>query len=232
MKKQDLDRIIVKTNAGMTEIINWYLANKDWLSEEEFHSPMDSGLIVMEEEHIDISFEVRPDGLVDMAVYPEHILIPVMTWVYDPVSTRMTEHKFTRAKTKEHDTMLRVILQFDNTDFKESIKFHALMMFAAHYEEIVEIDEKQSVRRTRHEAKKLRKNPKQPLNLIKKTYIIRDFSPADLHKFGEKRKYTKPDHEVQVRGYYRQYKSGKKVWVKPFSRYKDNGGRQRKEYKV
>lgn len=232
MKKQDYDRIIVKTNARMTEIIDWYFANKDWLQEEDFKSPMQSGLIIMEEEHLDIGFEIRPDGLVDMSLYPEHIAVPVMTWVYNPVTTEVKEHRFPHARSKESTMLLRTIVYSDNTDAKEAIKFHALMMFAAHYEEIVEIDAKQNVRRTRHEAKKLRKNPKQPLNLVRKTFVVKDFKPDELRKYGEKRKYTKPNHEVQVRGYYRRTKTGKKIWIAPFSRYKDKGNKQRKDYRV
>lgn len=232
MKKQDYDRIVVKTNARMTEIIDWFFANADWLKEEGFNSPMQSGLIVMEEEKIDIGFEIRPDGLVDMSLYPCHIATPVMTWVYNPITTEVSDHKFPHLKTPENRALMKTIIYYDNTDAKEVIKFHALMMFAAHYEEIVEVDEKQNVRRTRHEAKKLRKNPKQPLNLVRKTFVVKDFKPDELRKYGEKRKYTKPDHEVQVRGYYRRTKSGKKIWIAPFSRYKDKGNKQRKEYKV
>ncbi len=232
MKKQDYDRIIVKTNDRMTEIINWYLANRDWLKDEEFHAPMDSGLIVMEEEGLDISFESLPTGLVSMGVYPAHIDEAAMTWLYNPVTGEMTGHQFPAKLWHQKEKLLKIVFEVDNTDVKESIKYHALMMFAAHYEEIVEVDEQRSVRRTRHEAKKLRKKPGQPLNLVKKTYVVKDFSPDTLHRYGEKRKYTKPDHEVQVRGYYRNTKNGKRVWVKPFSRYKDIGNKQRKEYKV
>ena len=232
MKKDELDRIIVKTNARMTEIIQWFQDNEDWLKREDFRSPMDSGLIIMEEENLDISFEMRPDGRVNMGVYPAHLAIPVMTWVYDPLTGERTNHDYVSKDLSNQDA-LKLLCLFDRTDWKESIKFHALMMFATYYEEIIELDEKQSIRRTRRNAKKLRKNPKQPLSLVKKTYVIKDFTPDQLHKYGEKRRYTKPDHEVQVRGYYRRTKTGKKVWIKPFSRYKDNGsGRQRKEYKV
>lgn len=38
----------------------------------------------------------------------------------------------------------------------------------------------------------------------------------------DKRIYHKPTHEVQVRGHYRRYKSGKTVWVNGFKKYKGN----------
>ena len=54
MKKADFDRIIVETNERMTQIISWWYKNKSWLDSEEFNAPMESGLIVMQEEGIDI----------------------------------------------------------------------------------------------------------------------------------------------------------------------------------
>lgn len=232
MKKSDFDRIIVDKNSKMTEIINWFLANKEWLAKEEFHAPMESGLIVMVEEKNDIGFESLGDGEVKIYVYPAHIEEPAMTFNYDPVTTKVRNHQFPNKMRHRKEELLKLVFEMDHTDVKESIKYHALMMFAAHYEEIVEVDEKQNVRRTRHEAKMLRKNQSQPLSLVKKTYVIKEFSGDNLHRYGEKRGYTKPDHEVQVRGFYRKSKNGKKSWVKPFSRYKDKGGRHPKEYKV
>lgn len=232
MKKNDYDKIIVKTNERMSQIIAWWQANKSWLDNEEFNAPMESGLIVMQEEGIDIGFENRPDGLVTISVYPGHIEKVALQFELDPVTTAVSGHRFPNAMRHHKEKLLKILFEVDHTDVKESVKYLALMQFAAHYEEIVEVDEKQNVRRTRHEAKKLRKNPKKPLNLIKKTYVVKDFSTDELHKFGEKRSYTKPDHEVQVRGFYRTTKSGKKVWVKPFSKYKNKGNKHPKEYEV
>lgn len=232
MKKADFDRIIVETNERMSQIIVWWQTNRPWLSEEDFNAPMESGLIVMKEEGIDIGFESRDDGLVTISVYPAHIEEAAMQFELNPITTTMSGHRFANKMRNQEEQLLKIVFEVDNTDVKESVKYLALMQFATHYEEIIQIDEKQSVRRTRHEAKRLRKNPKKPLNLVKKTYVIKEFSPSDLHRFGEKRGYTKPDHEVQVRGFYRMMKSGKKVWVKPFSRYKDKGNKQPKEYKV
>lgn len=232
MRKGDFDRIIVETNERMSQIIAWWQANKSWLDNEEFNAPMEAGLIVMQEEGIDIGFESRTDGLVTISVYPAHIEEPAMQFELDPATTAVSGHRFPNKMRHQKEKLLKIVFEADHTDVKESVKYMALMQFAAHYEEIVQIDERHNVRRTRHEAKKLRKNPKKPLNLVKKTYVVNEFSADDLHKFGEKRSYTKPDHEVQVKGFYRTIKSGKKVWVKPFSRYKDKGNKQTKEYKV
>lgn len=232
MKKSELGRIIVDKNEKMTRIIDWYLQNKEQLALDEFHAPMESGLIVMQEEHLDIGFVSRPDGRVDMAVYPEHIDLAAMTWIYDPATTKMTDHKFPNVGSKEREQLMRTVLAFDRTDYKESVKYHATMLFAALHEEIIHVDERQSVRRTRKEAKRLRRNTKQPLNLIKRTYVMDEVPEKIEREVGTRRGYTKPTHEVQVRGFYRKTKTGKTVWVKPFSRYKNKGNRELKEYRV
>lgn len=51
--------------------------------------------------------------------------------------------------------------------------------------------------------------------------------PAD----GTKRRYTKPTEQVSVRGFYRTTKTGKRVWVRPFTKYNGNSGNN-KTYKV
>lgn len=233
MDKSELDRIIVDKNEKMTKIINWYLANKEQLALDEFHAPMDSGLIVMVEEGLDIGFESRPDGRVDMAVYPSHIAIPAMTWIYNPETEAMTDHKFPARLPEHKRKLMAMVAQFDRTDYKESIKYHATMLYAAKYEEVIHVDEKQTVRRSRKEAKKLRKQSRQPLRLVKRTFVVDEIiEPAVTEENAERRNYTKPTHEVQVRGYYRRTKTGKTVWVKPFSKYKDAGNREPKQYRV
>lgn len=53
-----------------------------------------------------------------------------------------------------------------------------------------------------------------------------------MRKHEEKRGYAKPDHKVSVRGYHRINKNGERIWVKPFTRYKDRGNKNNKEYRV
>lgn len=231
MRKEDCDRIIVETNDKMGKIIQWYQDNQEWIDKEEFLAPMENGCIVLKEEELEVTFESNGD-VVELAVYPKGGSIPALTWDYNPETKRYSNYRYPAHLSEKKRMMMQMALIHDRTDFKESIKYHALMMFAAHYDEIVVIDEKQSVRRTKHEAKMLRKNPNQPLSLVKKTYVVNEFSEDVLRRYGEKRSYTKPDHEVRVRGFWRRSKNGKKSLVKPFSRYKDKGGGSHKEYKV
>lgn len=70
---------------------------------------------------------------------------------------------------------LEMTLQFDQTVEKEALKYHALMLFTAYYEEIVQVDEKQNQTQNKNTAKQFRKSSRQPLSLVKKTYVVKDF---------------------------------------------------------
>lgn len=231
MNKNSCDRIVVSSNEKMGKIIRWYLENQSWIDQEEFHAPLESGMIVLEEEGIEVTFESK-GSVVELSVYPDRINIPAMTYDYNPITKKFSNYRFPAHLTPERRKVLEEVAKVDRTDYKESIKYHSLMMFAAYYEDFVTVDEKLSERRTKHEAKKLRRSKNQPLALVKKTYILREFEEGELRKHGEKRRYTKPDHEVQVRGFFRKNRNGNTSWVKPFSRYKDKGSRGKKEYRV
>ena len=64
MNRQQADRIIVKSNARMQMVLDWYYKNRDWLDKAEFHAPMESGIIELREEQIEVTFESK-GGIVD-----------------------------------------------------------------------------------------------------------------------------------------------------------------------
>lgn len=231
MKKDELDRIIVGSNEKMEKIIMWYLDNQSWIDKAEFRPPMDTGLIILEEEGIEVTFESKPP-VVELDVYPDSVSVPAMTYDYNPKTKEYSNYRFPAHLPKEKLQILRAVSKVDRTDYKEAIKYHSLMMFAAHYEQIIEADDSQTKRRTKHEAKKLRKKADQPLPLFRKTYVVKEIDEKRLTQYGEKRHYTKPDREVQVRGFFRTSKTGMVSWVRPFSRYKEKGNKKSKEYKV
>lgn len=231
MRKEDCDRIIVETNEKMGKVIQWYQDNQEWLDKEEFHAPMESGCIILKEEGLEVTFESKGD-VVELAVYPQGVNIPAVTFDYDPNSKKYSNYRYPTHISPEKRRMMQMAMIYDRTDMKESIKYHSLMKFAAYYKEVVAVDESQSKTRTKHEAKKLRKSPDQPLPLVRKTYVVADFEKNSLRIPGEKRSYTKPDREVAVKGFFRTSKSGKRSWVKPFSRYKDKGNKKNRDYKI
>ena len=40
MDKQSADRIIVKSNARMEIVLDWFSKNREWLKQQEFHAPL------------------------------------------------------------------------------------------------------------------------------------------------------------------------------------------------
>lgn len=103
------------------------------------------------------------------------------------------------------------------------------MCFMTYYRETVKIEDKG--RRTKRQAKALRKDVTKPLPLIRKQYVIEEVDSKVLRLPDQKRTYTKPEHEVSVRGYMRHYKSGKSVWIEPFTKYRGKG-KNRKDYEL
>lgn len=232
MKKSDYDQIIINKNEKMAEIIMWYQDNQKWLDDEEFYAPLENGCIVMKEEDLDIIFESKGD-IVEISVYFDYLDRKIFSYDYDPKTHKCSNHRYQADISQERREKLKKLLQIDYMDVKEAIKYHSLMKFAAHYKENIIVDESKNVTRTKHEAKKLRKNANQPLPLVRKTYIVYDFDAKELKECKEKRGYTKPDREVSVRGFYRRSKTGKKSWVKPFTRYRKSGTASRRNvYKV
>lgn len=45
MNRKTADRIIVKSNARMKMVLDWYYENKHWLDREPFLAPMESGVV-------------------------------------------------------------------------------------------------------------------------------------------------------------------------------------------
>ena len=69
MNRKTADRIIVKSNARMKMVLDWYYENKHWLDREPFLAPMESGVVELCEEQIEFTFE-NTRGVVEIAIYP------------------------------------------------------------------------------------------------------------------------------------------------------------------
>ena len=57
MNRKTADRIIVKSNARMKMVLDWYYENKHWLDREPFLAPMESGVVELQGEQIEFTFE-------------------------------------------------------------------------------------------------------------------------------------------------------------------------------
>lgn len=206
MNRKTADRIIVKSNARMKMVLDWYYENKHWLDREPFLAPMESGVVELCEEQIEFTFE-NTRGVVEIA--------------NRRVAPELVEPK---------RLALDLVLRYDKTPEKEALKYHALMLFMTYYREVVEVE--QRVEHRPAKAKKKGRKARRVQPLIRRFYTLAEFDADALPKPEQaKRKYTKPEHEVNVRGHLRRYKSGKAVWVKPSVRYKGKTAHH-KEYEL
>lgn len=233
MNIQQADRIIVKSNSRMQMVLDWYYQNMDWLDKEEFHAPLESGIIELREEEIDVMFENK-GNIVELSIIPtlKPNLPPVVTFDYDPHTWTASNYRIAPHLPKEKRSILGMVMQFDNTDKKEAVKYHTLMLFMTYYQEIITVDERRAFEPKNGTKRAGKKGGQKPKPIIRKFYSIQSFNKDTLQKpEGIKRPYTKPNHEVNVRGFLRRYKSGKTVWIRPSVRYKGKGATN-KEYEL
>lgn len=217
------NKIIVDTIEKTEKIIEWYQQNKDWLDAEEFRIPIPSALVELPEE--DIKFYYEQDGVfVRLHLYMGGVY--VCNYRYDPKTQEIENIVFPAGLSKEKRKVARMVLAADRTPYKEALKFHSLMCFATHYRNCIETTE-QKEKRISHKHRKSLRRSGGATPLITTYRIDSRPIPAD----GAKRHYTKPTEQVSVRGFYRTTKTGKRVWVRPFTKYNGNSENS-KTYKV
>lgn len=233
MNRNSADRIIVRSNARMKLVLDWYFENANWLDREKFLAPMGAGVVELCEEQVEFTFESK-GGLVEIVVYvtTRPNLPPIVSFDYDPATTEIRNRRVAPAgsQTTVDLELLNVLVMSDNMCRKEAQKYHALMLFMAYYREVVKVEQRAESRPAKHRKKK--SGGRRPQPLIRRIYTLDEFDAAALPKPERaKRKYTKPEHEVNVRGHLRRYKSGKVVWIQPSVRYKGRTARP-KEYEL
>ena len=211
MNRKTADRIIVKSNARMKLVLDWYYENKHWLDREPLLAPMESGVVELCEEQIEFTFE-NTRGVVEIAIYPTvQPNIPAsIIFDYIPEQMDIANRRVAPGLSEPKQLALDLVLRYDKTPEKEALKYHALMLFMAYYREVVEVE--QRVEHRTAKAKKKGRKARRVQPLIRRFYTLAEFDPDALPKPEQaKRKYTKPEHEVNVRGHLRRYKSGKTV---------------------
>lgn len=231
---KECDRIEVDSIEKMERVIKWYDDNKEWVEGHEFRCPIPSGVIDFKEELITLAYE--PESYyIRIYLYMDGVY--VCSFRYLPCEKRLyDEHliSFPPSLSEERREAAEMLLRADNTLWKCSKKFRVLMYFIALYRDVVEVSEKKRNSLTKHQAKRLSRLTKREVSLFATTYKLMDVEKAMSGEPQEriKRKYTKPTSEVSVRGFYRTTKTGKRVWVRSFTKYKDSGSGEPKTYKV
>lgn len=233
VSKHALDHIIVKSNARMKQIIDWYIANQDYLESQPFVMPFKQGLVCLEEEDIDFSFETISDSNVLIKIYPGRKNVHLLAFNYDPIKDVIRKKDWASKSNIQLTELLKTIEAIDKTSKKEAFKYRVLMYFAAYYKNEIVVDKSAEIKLDKRTRKALKRKNTGPIPLVRNTYILEPSDeslkkPAKPVNQENKRHYEKPDHEVKVRGYRR--KNG--TWVEPYSRYKDKNDGEPKMYKA
>ena len=143
MNRKTADRIIVKSNARMKMVLDWYYENKHWLDREPFLAPMESGVVELCEEQIEFTFEnVR--GVVEIAIYTTvQPNIPAsIIFDYIPEQMDIANRRIAPELVEPKRLALDLVLRYDKTPEKEALKYHALMLFMTYYREVVEVEQR------------------------------------------------------------------------------------------
>lgn len=213
-----MDKIIVRTNADMTRVIEW----ADRLTGVPVKLAFPEAEISFEEEGILLRFREEAPGLVwfecDMAGRK------VVEWRSNLETGDIPELHV--AAEGERKAKMSMLLMMDNTVAKCVRKFRALMLFAAYYHE--EVQRTRVVERTEKKRKNgsARKGGNRRMLTVRK-YVIGEEVLSELPQ--PKRKYEKHTESFGVRGHYRTLRSGKTVWVRPYTK-GEKVGRSDREY--
>ena len=143
MNRKTADRIIVKSNARMKMVLDWYYENKHWLDREPFLAPMESGVVELCEEQIEFTFEnVR--GVVEIAIYPtvQPDIPASIVFDYLPEQMDIANRRVAPELVEPKRLALDLVLRYDKTPEKEALKYHALMLFMTYYREVVEVEQR------------------------------------------------------------------------------------------
>lgn len=201
-----MDKIIVRTNADMTRVIEW----ADRLTGVPVKLAFPEAEIEFQEEEIVLRFRDEGESLVWFEC--EMAGRNVVEWRSNLETGDIPELRV--AAEGEKKAKMSMILAMDNTVAKCVRKFRALMLFAAYYREEVERSRvvERSVKPGKKRSGSSKRGNKRMLTVRK--YTIGSEVLSELPDV--KRRYERHTESWGVRGHYRTYKSGKTVWVRPF----------------
>lgn len=202
-----MDRIIVRTNADMQRVIDW----ADKLTGMAVELPFPEAEIEFQEEEIVLRFRDEGYGV----VWFEAVMagVKVVEWRSNLEDGSIPDLKIAAEGMKKAEVAM--LLASDNTVAKCVRKFRSLMLFAAYYREEVE---RSRVVERKNLGTKNRKNGKRG---NKRMLTVRKYTIGS-EMLGElpapKKEWHGCRESFGVRGHYRTYRSGKTVWVRPYTK--------------
>lgn len=213
-----------KVICPMSSVNRWYLDNKEYAESEPFYFPLEKGKIIFDDEE-EVAFNfytvTDDDGESLTIIFVEMLGRPIIGWDFvNPIERRgWCPRKEDIHYLLDHNDYVaqKLIDKVMKVDFikNENKRIWRVMQYANLYREQIE-----SSQTTVEKTEKVwngKKYKNRVVTLHSKIYTLPQLGAIPKH-----RKWTRPTEEVSVRGFWRHYKSGKKVWVKPFSKYTDN----------
>ncbi len=210
-----MDKIIVRTNADMQRVIDW----ADRLTGVPVRPVFPEAEIEFQEEEILLRF--RDEGESVVWFEAEMAGRKVVEWRSNLETGDIPELHV--AAEGERKAKMSMILVMDNTVAKCVRKFRSLMLFAGYYRE--EVERTRVVERKNLGTKKRSSGKRSNRRMLTvRKYTIGSEVLSELP-----RKYERHTDSWGVRGHYRTYKSGKTVWVRPYTK-GEKVGRSDREY--
>ena len=191
---QRKDLIIVDTDK-LTDLFQWRDNNKDIV--RNFTPILKDIVIQVGGLNIHVEESDDPEMSFKYTVYSQVEKVLVQHW------NKHTTIGYTALNRLPKD------VQSDFHDYVESVIsiYSTLMAYMEHYKETV--DKKQVTSKQTKKAKKGKSKSKRVRSLHRTVYTLSGHITTDK----EKRAYTSPSEPFKVRGHWRNYKSGKKVWI-------------------
>ena len=226
-KLDTLDRIIVGTKEKMEHIVRWYAQAKRKLEQQDFKMPFDEGVIEFTDFDMSMYFKRTNESEIRLCLYiAKSGGDRLYAMLYDPKTDTYKED------AELCDPTVAMMLEVILNGSENSIPMCFMAVIAAmvyHKDDIVSKMVRQPVKhRSRGRSKKKSHSVRMT---TKRIYVLTDIQTKEsISSDAEKRAYTKPDTEVHVRGHWRTYKSGKRVWIEPFDKYKGKKKKDRNDY--
>lgn len=208
-----MDRIIVRTNAAMQKIMDWVRG----MGEPELRVPFSEGEIEFVEELELVKFR-KEDG----------DTIWFELWIHSSADTEFAKLVSWRVRTDAWEFLdvkiegtglqkaeLGMMLAQHEVLPKTVAKFWGLMLYSVYYREEVE---RTKVVERRSAGRKSRGKRSNRRMLTVRKYTVSEELLSELPVDQPKRKYEKHTESFGVRGHYRTYRSGKTVWVRPYTK--------------
>lgn len=213
-----MDRIVVRTKKDLDRICDWVTGYLQAMpspdTQVEFAPPFDKGEVILEHLECRLPFQYEGEGDVFFRVFSTKSGHEIGSFRFNygsqNVRDRYYNHKYLPRNVAEE-------FEQDNQWYlRYAMSWFVLMLFAVYYRPEIERQKKLSAERKPTSRKGKKGHAAKTLYIS--TYVFDEELLEDLPKTPRKR--SKPDHEFDVRGHYRRYKTGKVAWIRPHTRCK------------